>query len=64
MDELKDLISMMEDHINDFLSNAKKEVAPKSAWARARKLSLVLQKEFKQFRSLSVAAAKTMKEKK
>jgi len=64
MEELKQLIGEMEENINSFLADAKKEVAPKSAWQRARKTTIVLQRQFKQFRSLSVQVAKTMKKEK
>ena len=64
MEELKILVSEIEETVNGFLADAKKEVAPKSAWTRARKTSLVLQKQLKQFRSLSVQVAKTLKKEK
>jgi hypothetical protein len=64
MDELKELVGEIEDTINEFLSNAKKEVAPKAAWTRARKATLKLQKQLKQFRTLSVQVAKEMKKEK
>lgn len=62
--ELKVLVGEIEDTINSFLADAKKEVAPKSAWQRARKTTILLQKQFKQFRSLSVQVAKGMKKEK
>jgi len=64
LEELKVLVAEIEENVNQFLANAKKEVAPKSAWQRSRKLTLILQKQFKQFRSLSVQIAKTMKKEK
>jgi len=64
LEELKVLVAEIEENVNQFLANAKKEVAPKSAWQRSRKLTLTLQKQFKQFRSLSVQIAKTMKKEK
>ena len=64
MEELKALVGEIEDNINSFLADAKKEVAPKSAWQRARKTTILLQKQFKQFRSLSVQVAKGMKKEK
>jgi hypothetical protein len=64
MEELKQLIGEMEENINSFLADAKKEVAPRAAWQRARKTTIVLQRQFKQFRSLSVQVAKTMKKEK
>lgn len=60
-EELKSLTATMEDNINAFISDAKKTVAPIAAWQRARKMSLLLQRQFKHFRSLSVAAAKVIK---
>ena len=62
--ELKALVGMIEDGVNSFLADAKKEVAPKSAWARARKQTIILQKQFKDYRSLSVQVAKGMKKEK
>jgi hypothetical protein len=64
MEELIALVAEMEDNINSFLADAKKEIAPKSAWQRARKMTILLQKQFKQFRSLSVEVSKTMKKEK
>jgi hypothetical protein len=64
LDSLKDLVMSIEDNINAFISDAKKTVAPKAAWQRARKNSILLQKQFKSFRNLSVAAAKILKENK
>jgi len=64
LEELKILIADIEDGMNDFLSNAKKETAPRSAWQRARKMTIILQKQFKQFRSSSVQVAKGMKKEK
>jgi hypothetical protein len=64
MENLRILVAEIEENINEFLANAKKEVAPKSAWQRARKTTLVLQKQFKEFRSLTVQLAKTMKKEK
>jgi hypothetical protein len=64
MDELTALVGEIEDNINSFLADAKKQVAPKSAWQRARKTTITLQKQFKEFRSLSVQVAKSMKKEK
>ncbi len=64
MDELKALVGLIEDGINSFLADAKKEVAPKSAWARARKQTITLQRQFKEYRSLSVQVSKGMKKEK
>lgn len=64
MENLRILVAEIEENINEFLANAKKETAPKSAWQRARKSTLVLQKQFKEFRSLTVQLAKTMKKEK
>ena len=64
MEELKSLVGEIEDNINSFLADAKREVAPKSAWQRARKTTIVLQRQFKKFRSLSVQVAKAMKKEK
>lgn len=61
MEELQVLIAEIEENINAFLADAKKKVAPKSAWQRARKTTLLLQRQFKQFRSLSVEVSKSMK---
>jgi len=64
LDELKALVAEIEEQVNSFLADAKKEVAPKSAWQRARKTTITLQKQFKEFRSLSVQVAKGMKKEK
>lgn len=64
MEELKLLVAEIEESINSFLADAKKQVAPKSAWQRARKTTITLQKQFKEFRSLSVQVAKSMKKEK
>jgi hypothetical protein len=64
MDELTALVGEIEDNINSFLADAKKQIAPKSAWQRARKTTITLQKQFKEFRSLSVQVAKLMKKEK
>lgn len=64
LEELRILVSEIESNVNSFLADAKKEVAPKSAWQRSRKTTIVLQRQFKQFRSLSVQVAKTMKKEK
>jgi hypothetical protein len=64
MDELRVLVGMIEDRINSFLADAKKEVAPASAWQRARQMTIVLQQDFKKFRSLSVQVAKEIKKSK
>ncbi len=64
MDDLKILISEIENNVNSFLADAKKEVAPMAAWQRARKVTIVLQRQFKEFRSLSVQVAKGMKKEK
>lgn len=64
MEELKLLVAEIEDQINSFLADAKKTVAPKSAWQRARRTTITLQKQFKQFRSLSVQVSKGMKKEK
>ena len=65
-EELKNLVAEIEDNVNQFISDAKKTVAPRAAWQRARKMTILLQKKFKKFRSLSVEVSKTikMKEKK
>jgi hypothetical protein len=64
MEELKALVDEIEDNINSFLADAKKEIAPKSAWLRARRTTITLQKQFKQFRNLSVQVAKELKKEK
>jgi ElaB/YqjD/DUF883 family membrane-anchored ribosome-binding protein len=61
MEDLKMLVAEIEELVNSFMADAKKEVAPASAWQRARKTTITLQKLFKQFRSLSVAVAKELK---
>lgn len=61
MEELRMLVAEIENNINQFLADAKKEVAPASAWQRARKMTIVLQRQFKHFRSMSVAVAKEIK---
>ncbi|MFA5031331.1 MAG: hypothetical protein WC495_07150 [Patescibacteria group bacterium] len=64
MEELKMLVGEIEMQVNSFLADAKKEVAPKSAWLRARRTTITLQKQFKQFRNLSVQVAKELKKEK
>jgi hypothetical protein len=63
MQELIDLVAEIEKNINEMLADMKKTKAPKSAWQRARKMSLLLARQFKLYRSLSVIAAKNLKEK-
>ena len=64
LEELKVLVAEIEDRINSFMANARKEVAPKSSWQRARKETILLQKQFKRYRNLSVEVSKTMKKEK
>ena len=61
MDELKILVDTIQLEVNDFLVNALKEKAPKSAWQRARKITFSLQKKFKQFRQMTVELSKVTK---
>ena len=64
LEELTVLVAEIEDNVNSFLADAKKTVAPASGWQRARKMTILLQKQFKQFRSLSVTVAKQIKKSK
>jgi hypothetical protein len=62
MEELAKLVEEIEKNINAFLADAKKTKAPKQAWQRARTGSIVLAKQFKTFRALSVAVSKKLSE--
>lgn len=64
MEEIMNLVGIIEGNVNDFLADAKKTIAPKLAWQRARQMTIILQKQFKEYRKLSVEIAKTIKREK
>ena len=59
MSELDKLVEEIGEEFKEFLALATKEVAFKTAFKKARKISISLSKKFKEYRKLSLLATQS-----